>query len=100
MTPEKAAEAQRTDIVFVINFNKDFAETMVAYPTRARAVEQVAIDLGYDGDAELDSAEFWFELQEFYEAGDWKGLNVCEMNTRTLEVTPIERPELGSDFTP
>ncbi|EPX83900.1 hypothetical protein [Salipiger mucosus] len=94
--PEMAPEAEKDldpDTLFVVNFNNDFRETAMTFPNRRDAVAQVATELGYDGDADLNSAEFWDEIAENYNEGSWKGLNVSELNTRTLEMQPIERPE-------
>ncbi|ANT63050.1 hypothetical protein AYJ57_21490 (plasmid) [Salipiger sp. CCB-MM3] len=79
--------------VFIVNTSdRNDEETMRAFDDRHSMVVYVANTFVYDGDAELDSGEFWDEISENYDLGEWKAFHIGVMDPKTLKIETFQQP--------
>lgn len=91
-TEAAAAREDRAEVYVVNTSDSNDEEVMRAFSDRHSMVLYVANTFAYDGDAELDTGEFWDEISENYDHGEWKAFHIGVMDPKTLKIETFQQP--------
>ena len=75
-------------MIYLVTYNHDYNESVEAFRTREEAI--ASITDAFEPEAEPDTKEFWEEVMEIYEAGNWKGFQFLQLDPETLKITECD----------
>jgi len=70
--------------IFIVSYNYDWDESIVAFFTRDEAIADIAETFGCF--EKPDTTKFWEEVMSIYEVGKWKGFQFYKLDPGTCQM--------------